>query len=53
MRYVSFVLYSKSGICKQDGKKVIEAVASNAIGGRLAFEFVMHNFDQLSSYSVC
>ena len=49
MRCLSFVLDPKSGIRKQDGQKVIGAVASNALGRRLAFEFVMDNFDQLFS----
>ena len=47
MRYLSFVLDPNSGIRKQDGPKVVSAVSGHPIGRRLAFEFIMDNFDQL------
>lgn len=47
IRYLSFVLDPESGIRKQDGRRVITAVANNPAGSRLALRFVMENFENL------
>lgn len=47
IRYLSFVLDPTSGIRKQDGRRVIGAVASNPIGRRLAFKFVLDHFEEM------
>lgn len=47
MRYLSFIFDAKTGIRKQDGRRVISAVAGNSIGRRIAFEFVMKHFDEM------
>lgn len=46
-RYLSFVLDPKSGIRKQDGRRVVSAVANNPGGRRLAFQFILNNFEDM------
>lgn len=50
IRYLSFVLDPSSGIRKQDGRRVISAVASNPGGRRIAFQFVLNHFEEMFSY---
>ena len=47
IRYLSFVMDPKSGVRKQDGRRVVSAVAGNPAGRRLAFDYVMKNFEKL------
>lgn len=47
IRYLSFVMDPNSGVRKQDGRRVLGAVAGNPAGRRLAFEYVMKNFEKL------
>lgn len=47
IRYLSFVLDPKSGIRKQDGRRVISSVAGNPTGRRLAFQFVYDHFEEM------
>ena len=49
LRYLSFVLDAKSGIRKQDGRRVISAVAGNPGGRRLAFNFILKHFEEMFS----
>lgn len=46
-RYLSFLIDPKSGIRKQDGRRVVSAVASGPGGRRLAFDFILKHFEEM------
>lgn len=47
IRYLSFVLDPTSGVRKQDGRRVVNAVSGNSAGRLIAIKYIMKNFDKL------
>ncbi|EDV90658.1 aminopeptidase N isoform X2 [Drosophila grimshawi] len=49
-KYLNLTLNSTSGILKQDGALAFRAVASNAIGHEMAFDFLQTNIKEIADY---
>ncbi|XP_030375833.1 aminopeptidase N isoform X2 [Scaptodrosophila lebanonensis] len=49
-KYLNMTINSTSGILKQDGALVFRAVASNAIGYDIAFDFLQTNIKEIAEY---
>lgn len=47
-RYLNLTINSTSGILKQDGALAFRAVASNAIGYEIAFDFLQSNIKEIA-----
>jgi aminopeptidase N len=47
VRYLSKSMDPDSAIRKQDGRRVVGAVAANPVGRPIAFNFLKKNFDEL------
>ncbi|KRG01187.1 aminopeptidase N isoform X2 [Drosophila mojavensis] len=49
-KYLNLTVNSTSGILKQDGALAFRAVASNAIGYEIAFDFLQTNIKEIAEY---
>ncbi|XP_030558822.1 aminopeptidase N isoform X1 [Drosophila novamexicana] len=49
-KYLNLTINSTSGILKQDGALAFRAVASNAIGYEIAFDFLQTNIKEIADY---
>lgn len=49
-RYLNMSMTTESGVRKQDGSKVIAAVASNTVGRYLAFDFLREKWSLIKEY---
>ncbi|XP_034484663.1 aminopeptidase N [Drosophila innubila] len=49
-KYLNLTINSTSGILKQDGALAFRAVASNAIGYEMAFDFLQSNIKEIADY---
>jgi len=47
-RYLNMTINPTSGILKQDGALAFRAVASNAIGHEIAFDFLQSNIKEIA-----
>lgn len=49
-KYLNLIINSTSGILKQDGALAFRAVASNAIGYEIAFDFLQSHIKEIADY---